>query len=91
MATQSKYEMKQMVLTDLADVCKKLSESSAVTEEQRTQMRQFAKEFDSLLPFRGEDIPEAHFEGEYLLARMARSLSELADDYDPDAYLDRAS
>jgi hypothetical protein len=47
---QEKYEMKLMILTDLIGVCKKLSVSSALTEQQRVQVamsysRSMAKPF----------------------------------------------
>jgi hypothetical protein len=88
---QSRYEMKQMVLTELAGLCKKLSESSAITEEQRAKVRQFVNEFDSLMSMRDKSIPSVLFLGEQLTIQIARFLPEVVDDYDPDAYLDRAS
>jgi hypothetical protein len=88
---QAKYEMKQMVLTELAGLCKKLGESSAITEGQRAKVRQFANEFDSLMSMRDKNIPTELFEGEELLVQIARFLPQVVDDYDPDAYLDRAS
>ena len=32
---QEKYDMKRMVLIDLAELCKKLRDSPAITEDQR--------------------------------------------------------
>ena len=86
---QSKYEMKQMVLTELAGLCKRLGESSAITEEERAKVRQFVNEFDSLMSMRDKAIPSERFDGEQLVVQIARFLADLANDYD--AYLDRAS
>ena len=88
---ESKYEMKRMVLSELGGLCKKLSESSAITDEQRTRISQFVTEFDSLTPMIGKGITAARFEGQQLLLQIARYLPQLVDDYDPDVYLDRAS
>ena len=77
---QEKYEMKLMVLTDLAAVCKKLSDSSAITEDQRLQVRQFVEEYDRLLPFYGEGNPKKVFEGHKLLIRIARFLPYVVED-----------
>jgi hypothetical protein len=72
--------MKLMVLTDLAAVCKKLIYSSAITEDQRLQVRQFVEEYDLLLPFYAEGIPEKVFEAHKLMIRMARFLPYLVED-----------
>jgi len=54
-SNEAKNEMEVMVLTDLAGICRKLAENSALTERLRVQARQFVEEFDSLLPVRGKD------------------------------------
>ena len=77
---QSKHEMKVMVLTDLAGVCKKLSESSAITDEQRAKVRQFVEEFTSPSPLSGNHTPGARFEGQTLLIQMVRFLPEVLED-----------
>ena len=77
---QQKNKMKLMVLTDLAAMCKKLSESSAITEHQRVQVRQFLEEYNSLLRFYGEGIPDKVFEGHRLLIKIARFLPSVAED-----------
>ena len=77
---QEKYEMKLMVLTDLAAVCKKLSDSSAITEDQRAQVRQFVEEYNRLLLFYREAIPEVLFEGHKLLIKIARFLPYVVED-----------
>lgn len=87
---QSKDEMKYMVLAELAGLCKKLVESSAITDRQRTKIRQFVNEFDSLMSMRDESSASARFEGTELLERIARFLPQIAEDYRPEAYLDRS-
>src|SRR5215471_21663087 len=78
-SVQEKYVMKLMVLTDLA-LCKKIIYSSAITEDQRMQFRQFVEEYNLLLPFYGEGIPVKVFESEKLLIKMARFLPNLVED-----------
>ena len=77
---EEKYEMKLMVLTDLAAVCKKLSDSSAITEDQRVQVRHFVDVYNQLVPFYGEGTPEVVFEAHKLLIQMARFLPNVVED-----------
>ncbi len=77
---QEKLEMKLMILAALAAVCQRLSDSSAITEDQRVQVRQFVAEYHLLLPFYGEGIPEKIFEAHKLLIRMARFLPNVVED-----------
>ena len=75
-----KCAMKRMVLTDLAALCKKLSDSSAITEDQRLRLRQFVEEYNSLTPFSGQGLPDKVFEGEKLLIQIARFLPYVVED-----------
>ena len=68
-----------MVLTDLAAICKKLADSSAVPEELRARARQFVAEFDLLLPYRGRGTAAHHAEGEQLLQKIARFLPRVIE------------
>jgi hypothetical protein len=72
-----KNEMLVMVLTDLAGICKKLAENSAVPETLRVKAREFGEEFDSLSPHRGKGTAAQHFQGEDLLVRMAKFLPRI--------------
>jgi len=76
---ESKNEMLVMVLTDLAGICKKLAENSAVPENLRVEARQFGEEFDSLLPYRGKGTPAQHALAEQLLTRVARFLPRVLE------------
>ena len=76
---KAKNEIEVMVLMDLAEICKKLAEHPAATEKVRVQARQFVKEFNMLLPSRGEDTQPEHLEGETLLIRIARFLPTTID------------
>jgi hypothetical protein len=67
-------EVKVMVVCDLAAICKKLAENSAVPNNLRVEARQLVEEFDSLLPARGKGTPSEHEQGEALLVKMARFL-----------------
>jgi len=73
-SNESKNEMLVMVLTDLAALCKKLGENSALPEGLRREARQFAGEYDLLLPFAGQGNAAEHFEGEYLIEKITRFL-----------------
>ena len=68
-----------MVLTDLAAICKKLGENSAVPEELRVKARHFVQEFNLLEPYRGKGNAYQHFEGEKLLEKMALLLPRLLE------------
>jgi hypothetical protein len=76
---ESKNEMLVIVLTDLAGVCRKLANNSALKEERRARARQFVEEFDALLPNRGKGNEAQHFAGEQLLIRMARFLPSVVE------------
>jgi hypothetical protein len=71
---EEKNAMLVMVLTDLAAICKKLSESTAVPQELRERARQFVAEFELLLPVKGRGNNYEHARGEQLLAKIARFL-----------------
>ena len=78
-SNESKNEMLAMVLTDLAAICRKLAENSAVPEELRVKAHHFVQEFDSLEPYRGKGTADQHFAGEHLLEKMARFLPRLLE------------
>lgn len=78
-SNESKNEMLVMVVTDLAAICKKLAENSAVPDELRAKAGQFVEEFDSLLPVRGQGTWAEHAEGKHLLISMARFLPRLLE------------
>lgn len=78
-SAESKNEMLVMVLTDLAGICKKLAENSAVPEKLRVEARKFGEEFDSLAPYRGEGTAAQHAQGEQLLAKIARFLPRVLE------------
>jgi len=73
-SNDAKNEMLVMVLTDLAEICKKLTDNEAVPETLRVQARQFVAEFSLLAPYRGKGSPAQHAQGEQLLIRIARFL-----------------
>ena len=78
-ANDAKNEMLVMVLTDLAGICKKLAENSAVPDILRVEARNFGMEFDSLSPYRGKGTAAQHAQGEQLLVKIARYLPRLLD------------
>ncbi len=78
-SSESKNEMLVMVLTDLAAICKKLTENAAVPDELRVKARQFAEEFNSLLPVRGKGTAAEHAQGEQLLIKIARFLPRVLE------------
>ena len=72
-------EMLVMVLTELAGICKKLAEDSAVPETLRVEARKFGMDFDSFSPYRGKGTAAQHAQGEQLLVTIARFLPRLPD------------
>ena len=78
-SNEAKNEMLVMVLTDLAGICKKLAENSAVPEAMRVEARKFGEAFDSLSPYRGKGTGAQHAQAEQLLARIARFLPRVLE------------
>jgi len=76
----SKDDVKVMVLSDLAALCKKLAEEPIVVEELRVRAGEFIAEYNSLLEYRGRSTNSQHFRGEQLLIRIARFLPRIADE-----------
>ena len=78
-SNQAKNEMLTMVLADLAAICQKLAENSALPEKLRLEACQFADEFNSLLPVRGKGTAAEHAQGERLLIKVARFLPRVLE------------
>jgi hypothetical protein len=78
-SNHAKNEVEVMVLGDLAAICKKLADNSAVPERLRQQAGELVKEHDALVPFHGKGDAAMHFHGESLLIRMARFLPRIVD------------
>ena len=78
-SNEAKNEMLVMVLTDLAGICQKVADNSAVPETLRAEARKFREEFDSLAPYRGKGTAAQHSQGEMLLAKIARFLPRLLE------------
>ena len=78
-SNEEKNEMLVMVLTDLAGICKKLAENSAVPENVQAKARELGEEFDSLSPYRGKGTPAQHVRGEDLLVKIGRFLPRLLE------------
>ena len=75
----AKNEMKVMVLTDLAAICKKLADNPAITEEMRAKARQFVEKYNSLAPYRGKGDHHQHFEGEKLIDQITLFLPRVLE------------
>ena len=75
----SRDDVKVMVLTDLAAICKKLADEPAVLEDLRVKAAEFVSEYESLLEYRGRSNNAQHMAGEDLLVRIARFLPRIAD------------
>ena len=75
----AKNEMKIMVLSDLAALCKKLADNPAITEEMRAKARQFVAEYNLLAPYRGKGNHLQHFHGERLITQIARFLDSVLE------------
>jgi hypothetical protein len=75
----AKNELKVMVLMDLAAICGKVAENSAVPDDLRADARHLVEQFEALLPARGKGTPSEHARGEFLLVKMARFLSRIVE------------
>jgi hypothetical protein len=75
----AKDDVFAMVLVDLAGICKKLADSSALPDELRTRARKFADEFDTLAAHYGSGTPQQHAEGEGLLFKITRFLPDVLE------------
>jgi len=78
-SNEAKNEMLVMVLIDLAAICKKLAENSALPEHLRVKARELVEEFNVLLPHRGKGTEVHHFRGEKLLEKIARFLPRVLE------------
>lgn len=78
----TKDDVKLMVLSDLAALCKKIAEQPTITKELRAQAQQFAGEYESLAPLADTSTNRRHFEEEQLLNQIARFLPKIAGDED---------
>ena len=78
-SNQAKNEVEGMVLSDLAAICKKIAENSAVPEKLRVKAGEFVEEYDSLVPHRGKGNANVHYQAESLLIRMARFIPRILD------------
>jgi hypothetical protein len=72
-----KDEVFVMVLVDLAGICRKLANNSAVPDRLRARARQFADEFDTLVAHYGSGTPQQHAQGEVLLFKITRFLPDV--------------
>jgi len=76
--TPNRNQLQVMVLTELAEICKKIAKNSAATEDLRQQAGQFVAKFNLLVPYRGEGDVDQHFQAKKLLIQIARFLPEIA-------------
>jgi hypothetical protein len=76
----AKDQVKVMVLSDLATICKKLAGEAAVLEPLRVRAAQFVEEYNSLLEDQAASTTFEHFKGEELLIEIARFLPRIADE-----------
>jgi hypothetical protein len=78
-SNEARNKLKVMVLSDLAAICKKVAENSAVPDNLRADARGLVEEFNSLLPVRGKGNPLEHAQGEFLLIKMGRFFPRIAE------------
>ena len=77
---ESSNEMIVMVLTDLAAICKKLADNSAVPEALQMRMRKYVENFNTLMSSQqGEGTGLHREEVEDLLFEIARTLPSVLD------------
>jgi hypothetical protein len=75
----ARNQVKVMVVIDLAAICWKLAENSAVPDDLRAEARELLEEFEELLPSRGRGTLSEQSQGEFLLAKMARFLPRIIE------------
>lgn len=73
-STKSKDDILEMLLVDLAGICKKLADNSAVPDQLCTRARQLIREFDTLVTYYGNSTPGQRAQGEELLFKITRFL-----------------
>jgi hypothetical protein len=73
----ARNEMKVMVVSDLAAICKKVAENSAVPDNLGATASDLVAEYEALLPARGRGNPAKKAAGEGLLFKMSRFLPRL--------------
>jgi hypothetical protein len=75
----ARNELKVTVVCDLAAICKKVAENSAIPNDLREKARALVQEFEALFPARGKGNPAEHVAGELLLIKMSQFLPRLAE------------
>ena len=78
-SNQARNEVLVMVLSDLAAICQKLAENSAVPKTLRDRASEFVEEFKTLVPHRGRGDARVHFQAETLLIKIARFLARMTE------------
>ena len=78
-SNQAKNEVEVMVLSDLAAICRKLTENSAVPKMLGDRAGELVREFDVLVQYRGKGDARAHFQAESLLIKIARFLPRILE------------
>jgi len=76
---RAKNTVEVMVLSDLAAICMKLAENSAVPVRLREQAGELVQEFEWLVPNRDKSDAAMHTRGENLLVRMVRFLPRILE------------
>ena len=74
-----RIEIKAMVESDLAAICRKLADNSALPDELRATAREMVKEYEAYSATYGKENATEQFEGETLMIKMARFLPQLAE------------
>ena len=75
----SRNEVKIMVLSGLAEICRKVAAHEAIPEDMREQARNYVRQFDFLLPVKGQGNPDEHSWGETLLVQIAQFLPRVVE------------
>jgi hypothetical protein len=78
-SNRARNEVEVMVVTDLAAICQKLAENSAVPQTVRDRAAEFVEEFSLLVQYRGRGDARVHLQAENLLIKIARFLSRIPE------------
>lgn len=75
----SRNEAKAMVLVDLAEICRKISDHPAFPDDMREQASNYVKQYEFLLPARGKGTADEHYWGETLLIQITDFLPKILE------------
>ncbi|UWZ84470.1 hypothetical protein [Occallatibacter riparius] len=75
----SRNEAKAMVLVGLAEICRKIADHPAIPDDMRAQAANYVRQYEFLLPVKGQANSDEHYWGETLLLQITGFLPKILE------------